>query len=1310
MPMRRLHLFPFLALPIFLANLPVANQDLETLLLAANRASLATDARQLGDARRGAVVFYQASLACTRCHDPNGSASRLGPDLAALGKDVTDVQLIESILEPSKEIREGYEPVVLEVEGRMTTGLLVFEDDETVVLRVPARDFKEVRFERAMLDSYRHDVLSVMPSGLTNLLASKQQFLDLVRYLMELREGGSARAKELEPDPALYAARPLPEYEKDIDHAGFIRDLDGEAFERGRAIYELTCVNCHGTREKEGSLPTSLKFGSEPFKSGSDPHTLYQTLTSGFGMMVAQTALVPSQKYDVIHYLREEYLREHNSSQYFKVDEAYLARLPVGDSRGPEPSTTSAWSQMDYGPNQSLTLEVGDEGTNFAYKGNAIRLDAGPGGVARGRYWMLYDLDTLRVAAAWSGEEFIDWNSIHFNGVHAQHPRLAGELHLENPTGPGWGRPGDGTFEDARLLGRDGRRYGPLARHWAQYRGMYAHGPDTILEYTVGTTRVLEMPGILAGREAQAFMRTFNVGARDQDLVLQVAHTEDPLAVLKVDGRTASYGALDQAAASPTAEPAIESDFQFDGVHYLELGSAAGLHAGDGDFTLTARIRTERDGTLVALTRDQPDWARDGVTWFVRDGRLAVDIGWVGAFSGTQKVADGEWHEVAFRYRQESGEVQFFVDGKQGARAGTLQRGAPLANPVVRIGYTATDFPEVTFFEGSLEDVRFFNTALDADQVGRLAAVPETSSVSPAGHWNPSASVQGGVEDLTANGNDALILAGGSAKPPTRATSITVAGVEGDANGMRWSAVGGDLRLHIPAGGEERKFTLWFGASEDMADARTLADAVVIDVPSRDLTPKTQGGPARWSQVLKGEALIGADDGPFAVDVLQRPTDNPWFCRMRLTGFDFTEDGDTAIVSAWDGSIWKVSGLASFPKQAGSEAPHSVPITWRRIASGLYQPLGVKVLKGEIYVTCRDQIVILHDLNGDGETDWYECFNNDHQVTDHFHEFAMGLQSDAEGNLLYAKSARHALPALVPHHGTLLRVSKDGQRTEIVANGFRAANGVCLNPDGTFIVTDQEGHWNPKNRINYVEPGGFYGNMFGYHDVTDESDDAMQQPLVWITNSFDRSPGELLWVESEMWGPLNGQLLNLSYGYGRVYVVPHEPVNGQMQGGMCALPIDDFPTGVMRGRFHPGDGQLYLAGMFAWAGSQQQPGGLYRLRYTGRPVHLPVEISATKKGITLGFSGELDPATAADVANYRLKVWDLARTADYGSPHLNEQELKVTSATLSSDGLSVRLEVEGIAPTWCMEIEYECTSVRGEPVRGKIHNTIHHLK
>jgi hypothetical protein len=446
------------------------------------------------------------------------------------------------------------------------------------------------------------------------------------------------------------------------------------------------------------------------------------------------------------------------------------------------------------------------------------------------------------------------------------------------------------------------------------------------------------------------------------------------------------------------------------------------------------------------------------------------------------------------------------------------------------------------------------------------------------------------------------------------------------------------------------------------------------------------------------------------VDVLTPPDSNPWLAQLRLSGLDFLPDGDRVLVCSWDGDVWLVSGLAGLAVEKTAEPE----LKWQRIASGLFQPLGIKLVRGRVFVTCRDQIVILNDLNGDGETDYYECFNNDHQVTEHFHEFAMGLQADDAGNLYYAKSARHALTALVPHHGTLLRVSADGQRTDILANGFRAANGVCLNPDGSFIVTDQEGHWNPKNRINWVtvDEGGpprFYGNMFGYHDRTDASDSAMEQPLCWITNEFDRSPAELLWVTSDRWGPLKGSLLNLSYGYGKVFLVPHERVEGQVQGGMIELPMPAFPTGVMRGRFHPQDGQLYLCGMFAWAGNATQPGGFYRLRYTGQPLQLPVALKATKNGMVLGFTGELAREAATDVKNYAVKVWGLRRSANYGSPHINEHPLAIRGARLGEDGKTVTLDVADLGPTWGIEISYALKSSDGAPVNGRIHNTIHRL-
>ena len=512
-----------------------------------------------------------------------------------------------------------------------------------------------------------------------------------------------------------------------------------------------------------------------------------------------------------------------------------------------------------------------------------------------------------------------------------------------------------------------------------------------------------------------------------------------------------------------------------------------------------------------------------------------------------------------------------------------------------------------------------------------------------------------------------------------------------------WSAAGDDyLTLNLPAATDETTFTLFHYRHEMGAELSSLS--TLVDQASVDLSSLMNGGPRRWPQQLTTQVIKGNDDGPFAVDVLTRPEKNPWDCRIRMTGVDFFEDQNMAAVSTWDGSVFLVSGLLS----------SSGELTWNRIASGLFQPLGVKIIDEQIFVTCRDQLVRLHDLNGDTEIDYYECFNNDHQVTDHFHEFAMGLQTDDEGNFYYAKSARHALPALVPHHGTLIKVSKDGKQTEIVANGFRAANGVCINDDGSFFVTDQEGHWTPKNRINWVMPGGFYGNMLGYHDVQDESNEAMEQPLVWITNQMDRSPGELMWVDSEKWGSLNGSLLNLSYGTGKIFLVPHEEVEGQLQGGVIELPIPMFPTGVMRGRFNPGDDHLYCCGMFAWSSNRQQPGGFYRLRATGKDAHLPIELNSSSNTLTLTFSNDLDRASAINVDNWSIKQWQLSRSRNYGSDHIDEQALDVRSIKLLG-GNQVELTFGDLAPTMCMEIRYSLESKSGEPIRGTIHNTIHEV-
>jgi hypothetical protein len=368
---------------------------------------------------------------------------------------------------------------------------------------------------------------------------------------------------------------------------------------------------------------------------------------------------------------------------------------------------------------------------------------------------------------------------------------------------------------------------------------------------------------------------------------------------------------------------------------------------------------------------------------------------------------------------------------------------------------------------------------------------------------------------------------------------------------------------------------------------------------------------------------------------------------------------------------------------------------------------------GDIYVTCRDQITILRDLNGDGETDFYESFNNDAQVTEHFHEFAMDLQVDDDGNFYYCKAARHAKDALVPQHGTLLKVSKDGSTTQIVASGFRAPNGVCLENDGSFIISDQEGHWCPKNRINRVVPGEFYGNMMGYHEGRDKDD--FVPPIMWLHNDFDRSPAEQLRVTSERWGPIQGQLLNLSYGTGEIHLLLVEQVDATWQGGAVNLPVQDFPTGIMRGRFHPRDGQLYVCGLFGWSSDKTLPGGFYRIRYTGKPLHLPIGLHATSEGMLLEFDVPLNRSSAGNWRNYAVSRWQYRRSADYGSEDYKvsnprrrgRDRVRVDDSVVSEDGRQVLLVIPDMQSSMQMEIRYRIEAADGSQMDQTVQNTIH---
>lgn len=530
----------------------------------------------------------------------------------------------------------------------------------------------------------------------------------------------------------------------------------------------------------------------------------------------------------------------------------------------------------------------------------------------------------------------------------------------------------------------------------------------------------------------------------------------------------------------------------------------------------------------------------------------------------------------------------------------------------------------------------------------------------------------------------------------------------GDTTGVTFRIETGRLRLHIPATATPAKIKLLISRASPDA----LTTFAKSSPPPQDLSTLTHGGPPRYPQLLttRGVTARSPPTSPFESDSLTAPTQNSWKSRLRFSGFDFFPDGRSAALCTWDGDVYLLTHIDDTLAK----------LTWQRIATGLFQPLGLKIVGSEIFVMCRDQLVGLHDLNGDNEIDFYECFNNDAQVTEHFHEFAMGLQTDADGNFYYAKSARHALDAVTPQHGTVLRISKDGQRTDILATGFRAANGIGIGPNGQLAATDQEGFWTPANRINFFTPlpgsAPFFGNIWS--STTKRTvNEGYDPPLCWIPVAVDRSPAEDLWIPANTWGPLAGRLLHTSYGTGRLYLIPYEMIDNTAQGAIVPLDLPPFPTGIMRARFNPVDHHLYTCGLVGWATNCTEPGAVYRVRYTGKPLNMPIDLHVRKNEIAITFSDALDKATAEDLDRYAIQQWNYRWTQNYGSKPYRvsdpkkegQDDVDIESAKLSDDAKTILLSIPDLKPVMQMKIQLNLQSADGLPVKHTLHNTINRI-
>jgi len=206
-----------------------------------------------GDATRGKAVFASAAAKCSVCHRVRGQGGDVGPDLSQIGGKFDRTHLIESILDPSTEILQGYRSTIIETKaGRVITGIIKTESPSAVVL-VDAEG-KRISVPPGEIATRAASKVSMMPGNLAEAL-TPGQFTDLIAYLESLRTG-----RQPTPGEGVTGALVLP--------SGFKSDVMATGL-TGATAFEIAGDGRIFLSEQTGSLRVVKKgkLLAEPFMS-----------------------------------------------------------------------------------------------------------------------------------------------------------------------------------------------------------------------------------------------------------------------------------------------------------------------------------------------------------------------------------------------------------------------------------------------------------------------------------------------------------------------------------------------------------------------------------------------------------------------------------------------------------------------------------------------------------------------------------------------------------------------------------------------------------------------------------------------------------------------------------------------------------------------------------------------------------------------------------------------------------------------------------------------------------------------------------
>ena len=513
---------------------------------------------------------------------------------------------------------------------------------------------------------------------------------------------------------------------------------------------------------------------------------------------------------------------------------------------------------------------------------------------------------------------------------------------------------------------------------------------------------------------------------------------------------------------------------------------------------------------------------------------------------------------------------------------------------------------------------------------------------------------------------------------------------------------------------EEANFTvvIWRGAAKLLPDFEEALGNIQSSIKPID-PGNIQTNSQRWPETVTTAAHVAPDSAVFVQDYITLPIPNPWKRNMRVVDIDFFSDGRAAVVT-FDGDVWLADGIGS--------SLHTV--TWSRFASGLYETQSIEIVDDKIYVYGREGIVRLHDYNSNGEADFYENYTNLNVQSMESRQWASDMVAAPDGSFYLAQfgalnmgpqtnspKIASGFRAGTRHSGSVVHITNNGRNAEIFATGFRGPY-LGIHPEtGQLSASDQQGHFVPSSPVMLVRKGDFFGVEATSHGNTTSQ---VTPPLLWIPHSVDRSGMQQIWMHDTNMGPLNGQIVHLSYGRPGLFKVLIDSTHNRLQGGASAI-HGIYKAPAMKGAVNPADGLLYVTGFSLWGSNTSEISSLFRLRYTGirEQAALPTGFEVLEEGIMLKFEIRLTKESAQNTAHYQVKRWNYKRTGEYGSGHFKtdgspgEEYLPVFSAHLSDDRKKIFLAIPDIKNVMQMQISYDLESETGIVLNDDFWFTVH---